>query len=238
MATTVDILSEGRLRLRLGCGWHEEEHASYGFEFPDVNTRIDMLDEGLRIAKAMFTEREPTFDGEHFSIEGAKNEPKPVSDPHPPIVVGGAGPRMLRLVAHHADEWNVEINARARGKPIEFKCRKLTEYAKEAGRDPESIDRSRLAHVLVYEDERRLAACEDRIFPLPWGEESDVDDTLRNAEAVLRKSGMLIGTPSQIATQIEEIHALGFEKLQLMFLDFPETEGMELFADEVMPEFE
>ncbi|KZN23186.1 hypothetical protein A4G99_14035 [Haladaptatus sp. R4] len=130
MATTVDILSEGRLRLGLGAGWHEAEHAAYGFDFPDVNTRIDMLEETIQILRAMFTEDAPTFHGNHYDIEDAYNEPKPVQEPYPPLVVGGAGPRMLRLAARYADEWNVEISARARGKPIEFKVRKFDEYCR------------------------------------------------------------------------------------------------------------
>lgn len=238
MATTVDILSEGRLRLGLGAGWHEEEHAAYGFDFPDTGTRIDMLGEGIEVVRRMFTEPEPTFHGEHFEIENALNEPKPVSDPHPPIVIGGAGPRMLRVIAREADEWNVEISARARGKPIEFKVRKFEEYAAEAGRDPDDIDRSWLAHVLVCEDQETVEEYVDRIFPLPWGEESDMDDQLEDADDAREKGSMLIGTPAQVASQIEGIQELGFEKLQLMFLDFPETRGMELFADEVAPEFQ
>lgn len=238
MATTLDVLSEGRLRLGLGAGWHEEEHAAYGFDFPDVGTRIDMLKEGVEVVRTMFTEPEPTYRGTHFEIENALNEPKPVSDPHPPIVIGGAGPRMLRLVAREADEWNVEISARARGKPIEFKVEKFEEYAEEADRDPDDIDRSWLAHVLVCEDQAEVEEYVDRIFPLPWGEESDMDEQLADAEDAREKGSMLIGTPAEVAEQIEGIRDLGFEKLQLMFLDFPETRGMELFADEVAPQFD
>jgi alkanesulfonate monooxygenase SsuD/methylene tetrahydromethanopterin reductase-like flavin-dependent oxidoreductase (luciferase family) len=237
MATTLDVLSEGRLRLGLGAGWHDEEHAAYGFEYPDIGTRIDWLEETIQIVKTMFTEDHPTFHGEHFRIENALNEPKPVSDPHPPIVVGGAGPRMLRLIAKHADEWNVEISARARGKPIEFKVRKFEEYLEAEGRDPDEVERSWLAHVLVCEDDSQIAEYEERIFPLPWGEESDMDDRLENARDAREKGGFLIGTPAEVAEQIEEIRELGFQKLQLMFLDFPETRGMELFGDEVLPQF-
>jgi len=104
--------------------------------------------------------------------------------------------------------------------------------------DPDEVDRSWLAHILVSEDEDRLDAAVDRIFPLPWGEESDMEDQqLSTAEDARERGSMLIGTPSQVAEQIEGIHDLGFDKLQLMFLDFPETRGMELFADEVMDEF-
>jgi alkanesulfonate monooxygenase SsuD/methylene tetrahydromethanopterin reductase-like flavin-dependent oxidoreductase (luciferase family) len=237
MATTLDILSEGRLRLGLGAGWHDEEHAAYGFDYPDIDTRIEWLEETIQIVKTMFMEENPTFYGDHFEIKNAINEPKPVSDPHPPIVIGGAGPQMLRLIARHADEWNVEISARARGKPIEFKVRKFNEYLKEEGRDPDAVERSWLAHVLVCEDEDELAEYADRIFPLPWGEESDMDDQLSNAEDAREKGSMLIGTPEQVAAQIDDIQALGFDKLQLMFLEFPETHGMKLFGDEVLPEF-
>jgi alkanesulfonate monooxygenase SsuD/methylene tetrahydromethanopterin reductase-like flavin-dependent oxidoreductase (luciferase family) len=238
MATTVDILSEGRLKLGLGAGWHEEEHRAYGFDFPDIDTRIEMLEESIHVVKAMFTEDHPTYAGEHYQIDDALNNPKPTSEPHPPIVVGGAGPRMLRLIARHADEWNVEISARARGKPIEFKVRKFDEYLENEGRDPDDVRRSWLAHVLVREDEAAVEAAVDDIFPLPWGEESDMDEELSDADDAREKGSMLIGTPAQVASQIEDIRGLGFDRLQLMFLDFPSERSMELFGDEVAPEFQ
>ena len=238
MATTVDILSEGRLKLGLGAGWHEEEHHAYGFEFPDIGTRIEMLEEAIHVVKAMFTEEHPTFEGEHYQIDDALNNPKPTSQPHPPIVIGGAGPRMLRLIARHADEWNVEISARARGKPIDFKVRKFDEYLENEGRDPDDVRRSWLAHVLVREDEAAVEDAVDDIFPLPWGEESDMNEELSDADDAREKGSMLIGTPAQVASQIERIQGLGFDRLQLMFLDFPSERSMELFGDEVAPEFQ
>jgi alkanesulfonate monooxygenase SsuD/methylene tetrahydromethanopterin reductase-like flavin-dependent oxidoreductase (luciferase family) len=235
MATTVDILSEGNLRLGLGAGWHDEEHRAYDFDYPDIEQRIEMLDETIRVAKAMFTEDEPTFHGDHYHIEDAYNEPKPVQDPHPPIVVGGAGPKLLRVAARHADEWNVEISGRARGPPIEFKVEKFDEYLEEAGRDPADVERSWLAHVLVREDEDELQRLCDEIFPLPWGEEDDIDENLSNAQEAREKGDFLIGTPAEVIEGIESIRELGFERLQLMFLDFPDTRGIELFGDEVRP---
>lgn len=237
MATTIDIISEGRLRLGLGAGWHEAEHRAYGYDFPDIDTRIDMLEEGLQVIQRMFTDEHPSFDGEHYTIDGATNEPKPVQDPHPPIVIGGAGPRMLRLAAQYADEWNVEINGRTRGPPIEFKIEKFEEYLTEEGRNPEDVERSWLAHVLVREDRATVEEYADRIFPLPWGEEDDMDDQLSDAADAHEKGDFLIGTPAEVAEGIEAIHDLGFTKLQLLFLDFPETRGIELFGDEVLPEF-
>ncbi|MFC7143059.1 LLM class flavin-dependent oxidoreductase [Halosimplex aquaticum] len=238
MATTVDILSEGNLRVGLGAGWHDEEHRAYDFDYPEIQTRIEMLGETIRVLKAMFTEDEPTFHGEHYQIENAYNEPKPVQDPYPPIVVGGAGPTLLRVAARHADEWNVEISGRARGPPIEYKVEKFDEYLEAEGRDPDDVERSWLAHVLVREDEEELQRLCDEIFPLPWGEEDDIDEQLSNAEEAREKGDFLIGTPAGVTEQIESIRALGFEKLQLMFLDFPDTRGIELFGDEVRPELQ
>lgn len=238
MATTVDQLSDGRLRLGLGAGWHEEEHRAYGYDFPDIDTRIDMLEEGLEVVSRMFESSPASFSGEHFRIVDAPNEPPPVTPDGPPIVIGGGGPRMLRLAARYADEWNVEISARRRGPPIEYKVKKFDEYLEEVGRDPKSVERSWLAHILIREEQEELDEYADRIFPLPWGEESDMADEQLSGPADAReKADFLIGTPSEIADQIEEIRALGFEKLQLLFLDFPSTRGMELFGETVVPEF-
>lgn len=236
MATTLDQLSDGRFRLGLGCGWHREEHERYGFEFPEIETRIEMLDEGIQIIKAMFTEAEPSFDGDHYQIDGAYNQPKSIQDPHPPIVIGGAGPKMLRLTAKYADEWNVEISGRNRGPPIEFKAAKLDEYLEEEGRDPSDVERSWLAHVLVRESEAELKEVCNQIFPLPWGEEEDIDEQLTRENA-WEKGQMIIGTPAEVSKRIAEIRELGFTKLQLMFLDYPDLTGIEVFGDEVMPEF-
>lgn len=235
-ATTVDHLSEGRVRLGLGCGWHREEHEAYGFDFPEINTRIDMLEEGLEVITRMFTDEEPTFEGEHYSIDTAYNEPKPIQDPYPPILIGGAGARMLRVTAKYADEWNVDISGRNRGPPIEFKARKLNEYLAEEGRSPDEVEWSWLAHVLVRETEEELKKACDQIFPLPWGEEEDIDEQL-TAENAWEKGQMLVGTPTEVVERIEYIRDLGFTKLQLMFMDYPDTTGIEVFGDEVLARF-
>jgi alkanesulfonate monooxygenase SsuD/methylene tetrahydromethanopterin reductase-like flavin-dependent oxidoreductase (luciferase family) len=237
MATTVDILSEGRLQIGLGAGWHGEEHAAYDFDFPPIETRMEMLDEGIRVLKTMFAEDEPTWEGEHYRIEAAYNEPKPVQDPHPPIVVGGAGPTLLRIAAKHADEWNVEISSRARGPSVEYKAEKFDEYLEAEGRDPADVERSWLAHILVREDQETIDEYCEEIFPLPWGEEADMDTQLSDAEDAREKGDFIIGTPAEVVEQIETVRDLGFAKLQLMFLDFPDTGGIELFGDEVLPEF-
>lgn len=238
MATTTDILSEGRVRLGMGIGWHDQEHEAYGFEYPDIKTRIEMLDEGIQIVRSMFTEESPSFEGEHFEISNALNEPKPVQDPHPPIAIGAAGPQMLRLTAKYADEWNIGVTGRHDGPPLEFKIEKFNEYVRDEGRDPDDIERSWLGHVLVCEDDKTVEEYCDRIFPLPWGEAASLEENqLSNAGDARENADFFIGTPSEVASQLEEVEALGFDRMQLFFLDYPSTDGMELFGDEVLPEF-
>lgn len=236
MATTVDILSEGQLQIGLGAGWHEEEHAAYDFEFPPIETRLDMLDEGIQVLKTMFTEEEPTWEGEHYSVDAAYNEPKPVQDPHPPIVIGGAGPKLLRIAAKHADEWNVEISSRARGPPMQFKVKKFDEYLEEEGRDPDEVDRSWLAHILVCEDQATVDEYCDEIFPLPWGEESDMDAQLSNAEQAREKGDFIIGTPKRSSNRLRRLRNSDSTSSSSCSWISLETDGIELFGDEVLPE--
>lgn len=167
MATTVDHLSDGRLQLGLGAGWHDEEHTAYDFTFPPADQRMEMLDEGLELLKTMFTEDAPTYEGDHYRIADAYNEPKPVQDPHPPIVVVVAGPQLLRIAAFHADEWNIEISSRAPGLTIEFQAKKFDEYLEEEGRNPDDVKRLWLAHILVKKDQETVDEYCDEIFPLP-----------------------------------------------------------------------
>lgn len=140
MAVTVDHISGGRLDFGFGAGWHEEEHRGYGIDFPSPATRVEMLDEALTLIRRLWTEDAVTFDGQFYTLRNALAEPKPVQKPHPPIVVGAEKPKMLRIAARHADEWNApnlgsasewgDVNAR------------LDEACREVGRDAGEIRRS------------------------------------------------------------------------------------------------
>lgn len=106
MAATVDHISGGRLEFGLGAAWHEPEHTGYGIPFASAGTRIKMLDEALQVCKKLWTEDVSNFDGEHYQLVDALANPKPIQRPHPPIVLGGTKPKILRVIARHADEWN------------------------------------------------------------------------------------------------------------------------------------
>lgn len=140
IATTVDVVSGGRLEVGLGAGWFEEEHRQYGLPLPPLGERMRRLEEACRILEALWTQPRATFEGTYYQVREAYHEPKPVQRPHPPLVIGTSGERVgLRIAARHAQTWNM-----ARATPAEFskKSALLDEYCREIGRDPAEIERS------------------------------------------------------------------------------------------------
>jgi alkanesulfonate monooxygenase SsuD/methylene tetrahydromethanopterin reductase-like flavin-dependent oxidoreductase (luciferase family) len=108
MATTLDVLSEGRLELGIGSGSVSAEHAQSSLPWGGFPERSDRLAESLEILTRMFTETATTFSGRHYQVTDLPNLPGPVQTPHPPIHIGGIGPRRtLPLVARYADVWNI-----------------------------------------------------------------------------------------------------------------------------------
>jgi F420-dependent oxidoreductase-like protein len=108
MAATLDITSRGRLNLGLGAGWFELEHRSFGIDFKTLPGRLQALDESCRIIKSMFTQDKTSLDGKHYKVVDAVLNPKPLQKPHPPLMIGGHGERvLLKIVAKYADMWNM-----------------------------------------------------------------------------------------------------------------------------------
>ena len=103
MTSTLDQISGGRFELGIGSGWFREEYEAYGYHYPSNAERIDQLEEGIQIIKAMWTEDEPSFHGRYYRIEKAYNFPKPVQQPHPRIMIGGSGRKILAVMARHGD---------------------------------------------------------------------------------------------------------------------------------------
>jgi len=154
MAVTVDHISGGRLEFGLGAAWHEAEHRGYGIPFPSAGERIAILDEALRVIKALWTEDTASFDGQHFRLEDAICNPKPVQKPHPPIVVAGQGAKKsLRVVATHADEWNGTGIEPAEWSRISHV---LTSHCDAIGRDPAAIRRG--VQVFLHPAQERAMA--------------------------------------------------------------------------------
>jgi F420-dependent oxidoreductase-like protein len=140
IATTVDVVSGGRVEVGLGAGWFEDEHRQYGLPLPPLGERMRRLEEACQVLKALWTEPRATVEGTHYQVREAFHEPKPVQRPHPPLVIGTSGERVgLRIVARHAQEWNM-----AKGTPEEFERRSalIDAYCREIGRDPGGVERS------------------------------------------------------------------------------------------------
>jgi alkanesulfonate monooxygenase SsuD/methylene tetrahydromethanopterin reductase-like flavin-dependent oxidoreductase (luciferase family) len=138
-AVTIDHASHGRLELALGAAWFEEEHLKLGIPFPPTGQRFDLLQDTLEITTRLFTGEVVDYDGTVVSLKSAQVRPMPVQQPHPPIWIGGTGPRRtLPLVAKYADVWH------SWGTPnsLQEANNRINELAQKAGRDPSSIKRA------------------------------------------------------------------------------------------------
>jgi F420-dependent oxidoreductase-like protein len=108
MVNTLDILSGGRAYLGIGAGWYEEEAKGYGIPYPSTAERFEQLEDNLQLAQALWNSDEASFAGKHFSAPAITNNPRPLSTPHPRIMIGGTGPtKTLRMVAQYADACNI-----------------------------------------------------------------------------------------------------------------------------------
>lgn len=111
-AATIDLLSDGRFDLGLGAGWMASDYEQAGMPYDSAGTRISRMEEGLKVIKGLFTGEPFTFAGEHYQVAAIEGSPRPVQKPHPPILLGGGGRRMLSLAAREADIVNVNFDLR------------------------------------------------------------------------------------------------------------------------------
>jgi F420-dependent oxidoreductase-like protein len=234
MAATLDVVSEGRLELGLGAGWHEQEYDAYGWQYRDGFERLMRLDEAIRVIKRMWDAGSDgaSFDGDHYRIEDAPCAPPPVQEPHPPILVGGTGEEVtLKLVAKHADVWNTDVFNGDLG-TLEHKIDVIEDHCATVDRDPAEIEYSWDGHVVCTRDEDKYERLMDLMTPIQFEEEytDQPDVTRENADEYF-----MLGTPEECAEAIEERIEAGVTKFQFWFVDYPDLSGMELFADEVMP---
>jgi len=159
-ATTLDLISKGRAVLGLGAAWNDSEHQGYGFDFPGIGEREDRLEEALTIAKAMFTEERPSFDGTYYRIDRALNRPRPVRAGGPLILVGGGGEkRTLRTAARFADitNWFGTLDEAA------AKLAVLDRHCEAIGRDPKEITRTVAVPIVPVASEGDKAAVLTRV---------------------------------------------------------------------------
>jgi F420-dependent oxidoreductase-like protein len=136
--TTLDVLSGGRAMLGIGAAWNEEESRGLGLFFPGTAERFERLEEALQICLQMWADEESPYAGKHYRLERTLNSPQPLSRPHPPILIGGAGERKtLRLVAQYADACNIFDTPE-----LAHKLDVLRDHCERLGRDYDEIEKT------------------------------------------------------------------------------------------------
>jgi F420-dependent oxidoreductase-like protein len=231
MASSIDVISAGRLEMGIGAGWYEHEHDGYGYEFLSPGGRLGMLREGVEIMKAMWTEDEVTYEGKHYNLQGAICQPKPMQQPHIPLWIAGGGEQVtLNIAARYAQYTNFGgdtfDNFTAKSEILKGHCR-------EVGTDFDAITRSANFNVLCAESE---SAVEEKKSWLEGHLKKYVsaDKAANSARLFDGKSG----TPEQIISWLEEYQSAGLGYAIIQFADVAYDRGsLELFAKEVIPAF-
>jgi alkanesulfonate monooxygenase SsuD/methylene tetrahydromethanopterin reductase-like flavin-dependent oxidoreductase (luciferase family) len=162
-AVTVDHLSGGRLILGLGTGWHADEHRRYGIDLPAPAERVDRFEEAVHVVTSLMVNERTTFEGRYYRLEDAPLEPRPIQHPRIPVLIAAHRPRMLRIAARYADQWDTfaEMAGTATdgvGWGIEERIRYLDEACAAIGRDPSEIRRSTWANADVLRSEATYEA--------------------------------------------------------------------------------
>ena len=214
MGATLQVLSQGRFSLGIGAGWNEEEYLAYGYDFPPAKVRVEQLEEALQIIKAMWTEKSATFQGKHYRVVNAGCQPKP--DPLPPIIVGAFKPKMLRITARYADEWNVSSTGIRK---YERMVKDFERACAEVKRSPSDIRRSWSGGCVC----RTTQAAAKRIA----GDRYDSD--------ILEDDFDFVGTPAQISAHMRAFMDLGITTFMLDCGGFPDLTTLQLLISEVLP---
>jgi F420-dependent oxidoreductase-like protein len=222
MASTVDVLSHGRLDFGIGAGWYEEEFKAYGYDFPDGPERLRMLDEAMQVICAMWTEPHTTFKGNYYRLDGAINEPKGVQQPHIPIWIGGSGEKVtLKLVAKYADACNISAM-----QPDEYRHKfdVLREHCDRLGRNYNSIIKSAHVFMTLLEPGQDPEKATERPRKLRGGISLEE----------FRKS-TFVGTPQETIDYFHALEEAGVEYFIIYFRnDLTRLDTLQRFAQEVM----
>jgi alkanesulfonate monooxygenase SsuD/methylene tetrahydromethanopterin reductase-like flavin-dependent oxidoreductase (luciferase family) len=227
MSSTLDVISKGRFELGIGAGGGKDDHLASGYPFPPTSERVEMLEEAVELVKKLWTEPEVNFEGRYYALHRASQSPQPAQAPHPPVLIGGHGETyLLRAVARHADICNIGFEMGL--DEHRAKLRFLEKHCQDIGRDPAEIEVTHNTRVLIAESNTEFEKRAAR-----HAAHSGVN--LRDYQASLRKA--IAGTPEQCAEQLRRYVDHGITYFFLLFPDPVESESLELFAREVMPNF-
>lgn len=222
MASTVDVLSHGRLDFGIGSGWYEHEYNAYGYDYLDAPERLRRLREALRIIHAMWQEEEARFEGKYYQVRGAINQPKGVQKPHIPLLIGGSGEKVtLKLVAQYGDACNI---GHQDGEGLKRKFSILKQHCQDVGRDYESIKRTtEFICVIAKTDEEAIAKA--RSFPA----------LAQNLDIEHIQKFDLCGSSETIRRRLAETEAAGVQEVIIFLPDAKDLESVKMFAQECIP---
>jgi len=217
MAASLDHISQGRMNFGFGAGGFKPEYQAYGFEFIEKpSIRLAQMKEALQLILGLWTDPCFTFHGNYFHVENAILEPKPLQNPHPPILIGGVGPKItLRIIAELGDACNLW------GPPEEFSRERetLKRHCDQVGRDESTIEKTTYDLIICAPIQTALQTKIERLLPKglePWM--------------------ALVGTPSQLIDTVGEYERVGADQLCMDFAG-NDPESYELFVNDVMKKF-
>jgi probable F420-dependent oxidoreductase len=217
-AATIDVLSDGRLELGLGAGWMQSDYDAAGISYDRPAVRLDRLEESLRVIKGLFGPEPLTFHGDHYTINGLEGLPKPVQIPHPPLLVGGGGKRVLGIAAREADVVSVHCNLRQgelgedaaadlAAERVEEKVGWVRRAAEEAGRPIDELELQFSTYLCRVTDAPRAAGATVSSFAELLAADPDL---------VERSPAVLIGSVDECVERLEERRErYGFSYLSL-----------------------
>jgi len=203
---TLDRLSGGRLVAGLGTGWTETEFNMTGIPFPPITERLRMLDEAIECILSLWKNEKTTFDGEFYHFKDAIMWPKPIQQPHPPIIVGGGGKGLLRIAAKYADYINVIPEAGKQGhismdevkrttdKSFREKISFIRDEATRLGRKPDAVKVSNFIFATIISETPAAARQSAEMMATMFGQ---------STEDVLASPIILIGTPDECITELK-----------------------------------
>lgn len=219
MAATLDHVSGGRLNLGLGAGWFEREHRDFGIDFKTVRGRLEALEEACRIILGMLTEERTTVRGKHYTVVDALGCPKPLQAPHPPLMIGGTGEKvLLRIVATYADMWNASASAERMQALIDL----IRRHGDAVGRDTGRIEKT-VVMPLCYRavPEREAFTC-------------NLMASMRQTTPEAARAQIMIGGRQECLDTVERYGRAGVTHFIFMLFTPYFVEEVQGFAEEVM----
>jgi F420-dependent oxidoreductase-like protein len=218
IVASVDEMSGGRVELGLGTGWYEREHAAFGIPFPPRAERFYRLEEQLAVITGLWSGPGFSFAGTHYRIEDNRTPPQPTQRPHPPIIVGGSGPkRTPAIAARYASEFNGALTAGGGAEGLRERFARFAAACEAIGRDPA--------------DARRSA-----VLPVACG--ATPAEVGRRAAVIgseLMRANAAIGSPAEVAERIGELALAGADTVYLHIYDIHDLDHIALIGAEVLP---